>query len=67
MEFRMVARSKSSGEPTELEDSEGGRTPSGSQTLQCGLDVIDTVMPGPLGLAELAETLGLTRSTSGCW
>jgi DNA-binding IclR family transcriptional regulator len=64
MEFHMVARPRSSGEPAEPEEGEGGRTPSGSQTLQRGLDVIDAVMPGPLGLAELAETLGLTRSTT---
>lgn len=41
-----------------------GRTPSGSQTLLRGLDVLDAVVDGPIPLAELAAKLGLTRSTT---
>jgi len=37
---------------------------TGSQTLLRGLDVIDAVAGGPLTLADLARTLGLTRSTT---
>jgi DNA-binding IclR family transcriptional regulator len=36
----------------------------GSQTLLRGLDVIDMVAAGPVKLGELAERLGLTRSTT---
>ena len=38
--------------------------PSGSQTLLRGLDVLDAVAQGPISLADLAEQLGLTRSTT---
>ena len=38
--------------------------PSGSQTLFRGLDVLEAVSGGTIGLAELAEQLGLTRSTT---
>ena len=44
-------------------DDAGGKA-SGSQTLLRGLDVIDALMEGPMALAELSETLGLTRSTT---
>jgi DNA-binding IclR family transcriptional regulator len=36
----------------------------GSQTLFRGLDVIDVVAEGPIKLGDLAERLGLTRSTT---
>lgn len=39
-------------------------TPSGSQTLLRGLDVLDAVAEGPISLAKLAQTLELTRSTT---
>lgn len=44
-----------------------GRTPpaqSGSQTLLRGLDVIELVAQGPITLGDLADGLGLTRSTT---
>jgi DNA-binding IclR family transcriptional regulator len=37
---------------------------AGSQTLLRGLDVIDAVVEGPITLAQLAERLGLNRSTT---
>jgi DNA-binding IclR family transcriptional regulator len=40
------------------------RTQAGSQTLLRGLDVIDTVVEGPIALADLAAKLGLNRSTT---
>ncbi|MDB5367056.1 MAG: transcriptional regulator [Rhodospirillales bacterium] len=40
------------------------RAPSGSQTLFRGLDVLDVVADGPIGLPELAQRLELTRSTT---
>ena len=36
----------------------------GSQTLTRGLDVIELVADGPIALGELADRLGLTRSTT---
>src|SRR5579862_2894976 len=36
----------------------------GSQTLIRGLDVIELVADGPIALGELADRLGLTRSTT---
>jgi DNA-binding IclR family transcriptional regulator len=39
-------------------------TPSGSQTLLRGLDVLEGVAAGSVPLAELATRLGLTRSTT---
>jgi len=45
-------------------DADGDGKPSGSQTLLRGLDVIEAVANGPIALTELAETLGLTRSTT---
>jgi DNA-binding IclR family transcriptional regulator len=40
------------------------RSPSGSQTLLRGLDVLEGVAEGPASLGELASRLGLTRSTT---
>jgi DNA-binding IclR family transcriptional regulator len=40
------------------------KTPSGSQTLLRGLDMIEAVVGGPIPLADLASRLGLTRSTA---
>lgn len=40
------------------------RGPTGSQTLQRGLDVLQVVARGSIPLAELAGQLGLTRSTT---
>lgn len=45
-------------------DDDGGRGRLGSQTLFRGLDVMDVVAEGPIGLSELAERLDLTRSTT---
>ncbi|WP_426041022.1 IclR family transcriptional regulator [Brevundimonas sp. TWP2-3-4b1] len=45
------------------EGSEGGKS-SSSQTLLRGLDVVEAVSDGTIGLAELATRLGLTRSTT---
>jgi DNA-binding IclR family transcriptional regulator len=57
------------GRSTSTEDHEEGaapaaKAPSGSQTLFRGLDVLEVVADGPLGLADLAARLGLTRSTT---
>jgi DNA-binding IclR family transcriptional regulator len=46
------------------EDGGKGRGLAGTQTLVRGLEVIDAVAEGPLGLTELAESIGLTRSTT---
>ncbi|ADL02175.1 IclR family transcriptional regulator [Brevundimonas subvibrioides] len=43
--------------------SEGGKS-SSSQTLLRGLDVVEAVSDGTIGLADLATRLGLTRSTT---
>lgn len=45
------------------EESLGGKS-SSSQTLLRGLDVIEAVCDGAIGLAELASRLSLTRSTT---
>ncbi|WP_343528944.1 IclR family transcriptional regulator [Sphingomonas sp.] len=45
-------------------DPAEAKTPSGSQTLLRGLDLIDAISEGPIALAELAVRLGLTRSTT---
>lgn len=45
-------------------DEHEARAPAGSQTLLRGLDVIDALVPRSLTLNELAEALGLTRSTT---
>lgn len=42
----------------------GGRTPSGSQTLLRGIDLLESVAEGPAPLGELALRIGLTRSTT---
>jgi len=46
------------------ETSDPAPKTGGSQTLLRGLDVIEAMADGPLGLAELAARLGLTRSTT---
>jgi DNA-binding IclR family transcriptional regulator len=54
-------------EPSQLpSETEEGRspTPSGSQTLLRGLDVLEAVAKGPIPLVELATRLGLNRSTA---
>ena len=48
---------------TEIEP-ETSKAPAGSQTLLRGLDVIEAVADGPIALAELAQRLDLTRSTT---
>jgi DNA-binding IclR family transcriptional regulator len=45
------------------EGDEKGRGLSGAQTLTRGLDIVSAVANGPLSLAELADRVGLTRST----
>lgn len=40
------------------------KSSSGSQTLLRGLDVLEAIADGPVALAELANHLGLTRSTT---
>ena len=45
-------------------DSETAEPRLGSQTLTRGLDVIELVADGPIALGELADRLGLTRSTT---
>lgn len=44
--------------------SVSAKAPAGSQTLLRGLDVIEAAVNGPVPLAELANRLGLTRSTT---
>ena len=44
--------------------SEAAEPRLGSQTLTRGLDVIELVADGPIALGELADRLGLTRSTT---
>ena len=45
-------------------ESETAEPRLGSQTLIRGLDVIELVADGPIALGELADRLGLTRSTT---
>lgn len=40
------------------------KTPSGSQTLLRGLDVLELVTGGPINLTELASRTGLTKTTT---
>jgi DNA-binding IclR family transcriptional regulator len=47
-----------------LKPARAPKATAGSQTLLRGLDVIDAVMDGPITLADLAEKLGLNRSTT---
>lgn len=46
------------------EQKEKVRGLAGTQTLVRGLEVVDAVAQGPLNLAELADRIGLTRSTT---
>lgn len=46
------------------EPKEKGRGLSGAQTLTRGLDLINAVADRPLGLSDLAESVGLSRSTT---
>jgi DNA-binding IclR family transcriptional regulator len=48
----------------ELPEREAGPVGAGSQTLMRGLDVIEAVANGTLPLADLAETLDLSKSTA---
>ena len=54
---RPQARPRNSG------DSEKARGPSGTQTLSRGLDLVAAVAERPLTLAELADQVGLARTT----
>jgi DNA-binding IclR family transcriptional regulator len=45
-------------------DVKGGGALAGAQTLSRGLEVIDAVARGKVGLDELADAVGLTRSTT---
>ena len=45
-------------------EAEGGKASGGAQTLLRGLDVMDALADGSLGLAELSVRLGLSRSTT---
>lgn len=47
-----------------LDQEKAERGPTGSQTLQRGLDVLQLVAQGTIALADLASQLGLTRSTT---
>src|ERR1700761_7502385 len=57
-------RQKASNEVSPPEVGEGRAGPQGSQTLLRGLDMLDQVIDGPVGLAELSARMGLTRSTT---
>jgi len=50
--------------PAETPPAPTASTPSGSQTLLRGLDVLEAVADGPIPLIELAPRLGLNRSTA---
>jgi DNA-binding IclR family transcriptional regulator len=47
----------------DADDKDKGRGLSGTQTLTRGLDLVSAVAQRPLTLAELADHVGLTRST----
>jgi DNA-binding IclR family transcriptional regulator len=51
-------------ELTRPEESREAVVGAGSQTLMRGLDVIEAISDQPLNLGELAERLGLTKSTA---
>jgi len=48
----------------ESADSASAKSPSGTQTLFRGLDVLELVADGPATLAELASRSGLTKTTA---
>jgi DNA-binding IclR family transcriptional regulator len=50
--------------PSGDEAKANARGMSGTQTLTRGLDLISAVADGPLGLAELADQVGLSRTTT---
>lgn len=50
--------------PLPLEDVLYEKATAGAQTLMRGLDVLDAVSRGPLNLIDLAESIGLSRSTT---
>lgn len=54
---------KASNEDSGVGEISGTRT-QGSQTLLRGLDMLDQVVDGPIKLAELADRMQLTRSTT---
>lgn len=56
-------RQKASNEDSLVEAS-GANKVQGSQTLLRGLDMLDQVIDGPVKLADLAQRMGLTRSTT---
>jgi DNA-binding IclR family transcriptional regulator len=51
-------------EEDQIQGKDAGPPLAGTQTLVRGLEVIDAVAHGAVGLSELAEKIGLTRSTS---
>jgi DNA-binding IclR family transcriptional regulator len=59
-EMRPAASTDTNGDTPAVEP----RSPSGSQTLLRGLDVLEAVANGPVSLPELAAALDLTRSTT---
>jgi DNA-binding IclR family transcriptional regulator len=58
----MVKRPSMTAPQTEFERT--GREPGGSQTLLRGLDVLNVVAQGVIGLSDLSARLGLTKSTT---
>lgn len=70
MKLKKAARQKLREEPppgdadaSQIHQAGGGGL-AGAQTLSRGLEVIDTVARGKVGLDELAASVGLTRSTT---
>lgn len=59
-----MGRSQSTEDEAEASRDDAPKASSGSQTLFRGLDVMEVVAEGAVGLAELAQRLNLTRSTT---